>query len=70
MDNPEIPKDLKLVMGSPGQVYWENALAEAEALVIKGEGDLEINKTIVSLAKEKIDSEKKKWKGLNKVINS
>ncbi len=56
------PKDLGVKIGSKAEAEWTSILRQAEESVVKGKTSLEINETIVVLAKQRIAEEKEKFK--------
>ena len=56
------PTDLGIKLGTKAEKNWTSILKQSEELIVEGEANLAINKTIVKLATEKIAEEKEKFK--------
>ena len=56
----EIPKDLKVKVGTPKEALWNRVKLESEMLIKQSENTLLVQKEFLKLAKEKILLEKRK----------
>ena len=56
------PEDLGARIGSKEEASWTRVLKQSEELLITAKENVEINSTIIELAKTKIAEEKEKFK--------
>jgi len=59
MSDIEIPEDIGLKIGTKAQVVWERVLKESKKMVEELEDALLVQKSMITLAEQKIDEEKK-----------
>ena len=56
----EIPKDLKVKIGTPTEALWNKVKSESEMMIKQSENTILIHKEFLKLAKDKILLEKRK----------
>lgn len=62
MNKKDREENLGIKIGSEDEVFWTKTLKSAEAEVLQGEREKEINEQIVTHAKKRIAEEKEKFK--------